>query len=246
MYGSIFRMRPKAGRESDIVALFEEWGRTRAPAVKGARAGYVLRSDNRPSELVGVAIFEDRATYMANANDPAQNAWYLKLRDLLEADPIWEDGEYIVESTAGQGAEQAVSSLLTAFNARDFDTLSRLVAPDYELLDVPSGTKLIGPEGQRQYWQTWSTAFPDGKIEDARHSVSPDGTVVTEFIGRGTQTGPLVALGGQQIPATGRRVAVPFCQIARVSGGRIVSAHVYYDLSTMLAQLGLGGARAAA
>ena len=246
MYGSIFRMRPKAGREGEITALFEEWGRTRAPQVKGVRAGYLLRPDNRTNGLIGVAIFDDKATYVANANDPAQNAWYLKLRDLLEADPAWEDGDYVVEGLAGQGAEQAVSGLVAAFNARDFDTLSRLVTPNYELVDVPSGTKLIGPEGQRRYWQGWLTAFPDGRIEDVRSSASPDGTVVTEFVGRGTQNGPLTAPGGQQIPATGRRVEVPFCQVARVSGGRITSARVYYDLATMLAQLGLGGATSSA
>ena len=32
---------------------------------------------------------------MANADNPAQHQWYLKLRDLLEADPEWTDGEYL-------------------------------------------------------------------------------------------------------------------------------------------------------
>ncbi len=246
MYGSIFRMRPKAGREGDVAALFEEWGRTRAPQVKGVRAGYVVRPDDKPGELIGVAIFEDRATYVANADDPAQHAWYLRLRDLLEADPVWEDGEYLVDGQVGRGAELAASQLVDAFNARDFDAIGKLVAPSYELFDVPSGTKLIGPEGQRQYWQGWLTAFPDGRIEDVRHSASADGTVVTEFVGKGTHQGPLAGPGGQQIPATGRRVQVPFCQVARVIGGQIASARVYYDLATMLAQLGLGPAASAA
>lgn len=240
MYGSIFRMRPKAGREGEVAALFEEWGRTRGPIVRGVHAGYVLRPDDKSGEMIGVAIFEDQATYVANADDPAQHAWYLRLRDLLEADPIWQDGEYVVAGEAGQGAEQAATNLVTAFNARDFDALGKLVTPSYELLDVPSGTKLIGPEGQRRYWQGWLIAFPDGKIENVKHTASADGTVVTEFVGKGTQHGPLAGPGGQQIPATGRRVEVPFCQVARVSGGQVTSARVYYDLATMLAQLGLG------
>jgi hypothetical protein len=32
---------------------------------------------------------------MANANDPEQHQWYLKIRELLEADPEWEDGEFV-------------------------------------------------------------------------------------------------------------------------------------------------------
>ena len=32
---------------------------------------------------------------MANANNPEQSQWFNKLRELLEADPEWEDGEYL-------------------------------------------------------------------------------------------------------------------------------------------------------
>ncbi|HET7235111.1 MAG TPA: hypothetical protein VFK59_01620 [Actinomycetota bacterium] len=39
------------------------------------------------------AVFEDRATYDANADDPAQDAQYREFRALLEADPEWHDGE---------------------------------------------------------------------------------------------------------------------------------------------------------
>ena len=95
MYGTIFRMRPKAGRERDVVALMEEWSQTRGPEVQGARAAYLLRPEGRPGELIGVAVFEDRESYRANAADPEQDTWYRRLRELLEADPAWEDGEYV-------------------------------------------------------------------------------------------------------------------------------------------------------
>jgi len=42
--------------------------------------------------LIGVAIFRDRESYRANADDPDQDAWYKRLCALLEADPEWEDG----------------------------------------------------------------------------------------------------------------------------------------------------------
>jgi quinol monooxygenase YgiN len=57
-----------------------------------------MKPDNRSGELLGVAIFEDRASYTANADNPEQHAWFTKMRDLLEADPEWEDGEYVAGS----------------------------------------------------------------------------------------------------------------------------------------------------
>ncbi|MCI0439344.1 MAG: hypothetical protein L0177_09460 [Chloroflexi bacterium] len=95
MYGTIFRMKPKQGQEQKIIELFEEWERTRKPKVKGAVAGFLMRPDKMAGELVGVAIFSDKASYDANADDPEQDKWYRRLRDLLQADPTWEDGEYV-------------------------------------------------------------------------------------------------------------------------------------------------------
>ena len=94
-YGTIFRMRPKPGAEPQIVALMDEWERDRKPNVKGAIGGYLFRPDNRPGELIGVAVFQDRESYAANARDPAQDAWYRHLREHLQGDPDWEDGTII-------------------------------------------------------------------------------------------------------------------------------------------------------
>ena len=78
MYGSIFRMKPRQGQEESVAEEFERWERDRKPKVKGAIAGLVMRPDRRPGELIGVAVFEDKASYRANADDPE-----------------WEDGEYV-------------------------------------------------------------------------------------------------------------------------------------------------------
>jgi quinol monooxygenase YgiN len=93
MYGTIAHMRPKAGHEQQIQDLLDQWNRERKPKVKGTRGGYVLRPDRNPREVVLVAVFEDRETYRANADDPEQDKWFRQLREHLEADPTWEDGE---------------------------------------------------------------------------------------------------------------------------------------------------------
>jgi heme-degrading monooxygenase HmoA len=86
-------VRPKAGHEQQIQDLLDQWNRDRKPKVKGTRGGYVLRPDRDPREVVLMAVFENRDTYRANADDPEQDKWFRQLREHLEADPTWEDGE---------------------------------------------------------------------------------------------------------------------------------------------------------
>ena len=96
MYGTIFRMRPMTGRERDVIEIFDEWDRERRPNVKGVVGGYLMKPDSNNGELIGVAVFESKEAYLANGNDPEQNAWFGKLRSLLQFDPYWEDGEYVI------------------------------------------------------------------------------------------------------------------------------------------------------
>ena len=58
----------------------------------GFRHGFVLYPDGK-DEVYIFAVFTDRETYYANANDPAQHERYLEYRALLEEDPTWIDGE---------------------------------------------------------------------------------------------------------------------------------------------------------
>ena len=95
MYGTIFRMKVEPGQEQRVAEVFKDWERERKPQVKGARAGLLLRPDKKSGEIIGVAVFQDKASFMANAEDPEQDRWDHKLRELLQADPEWEDGEYL-------------------------------------------------------------------------------------------------------------------------------------------------------
>ena len=77
------------------MAMHEEWGRARKSKVKGAIASYLYKLDKKPDELIMVAVFQDKKSYQANAADPEQDRWYRRLRELLQADPLWEDGEIV-------------------------------------------------------------------------------------------------------------------------------------------------------
>ncbi|MDA0771188.1 MAG: hypothetical protein O2821_13360, partial [Chloroflexi bacterium] len=54
------------------------------------------QSEANPGEFIGVAIFESKEAYLANGKDPEQDKWYGTLRAVLQEDPVWEDGEYLV------------------------------------------------------------------------------------------------------------------------------------------------------
>ncbi len=95
MFGTIALMRPKAGREADVVRHFDSWWSERAPKAAGAIAGDVRRNDGNPAELIATVTFESREHYVANANDADQDRWYRQLVELLETEPRWIDGEVI-------------------------------------------------------------------------------------------------------------------------------------------------------
>ena len=94
MYGTIARLHPSAGREADL----EAYGRrVRERRVPGYRSSFIFRPDHNPYDrptLFLIAIFDDEATYRANADDPAQNDRYLEMRALLDDDPEWMDGTF--------------------------------------------------------------------------------------------------------------------------------------------------------
>lgn len=88
MYGTVARMVVKPENREKIRAVME--GDTRK--VAGAIGTYTLM-ENDSDNLWLLAIFEDKATYDANADDPAMNETYVQYRALLEEDPEWHDGE---------------------------------------------------------------------------------------------------------------------------------------------------------
>jgi hypothetical protein len=63
-------------------------------SVDGYRWGQILFDENVPGHAVVVAVFNDRETYMRNADDPAQDERYQRIRALLSEDPTWTDGEW--------------------------------------------------------------------------------------------------------------------------------------------------------
>lgn len=94
MYGTIARLHPSPGSEA---ALAASGRRYRDLEVPGFRGSWLFTPDHQPYErttVFVVAMFDDEASYRANADSPDQHQRYLEMRALLEDDPDWMDGTF--------------------------------------------------------------------------------------------------------------------------------------------------------
>lgn len=130
-----------------------------------------------------------------------------------------------------------VKSLFDAINTHQIDKAAALIDDNATWIDVATGDTFSGPQGFRQLSQSWWEAFPDNTIEITNLFAGEDFACV-EYNGRGTFTGPLNWPSIKAQP-TGRKLDTAFCDVYRISNGKIVSAREYHDLESMMAQLGL-------
>lgn len=90
MYGTIWRAKIDPGNKDK---LSEVMAGQDYSSVEGYMDGGLLFADEADDEVWGWAVFESRAAYLANADDPAQHERYTDFRSLLASDPEWHDGE---------------------------------------------------------------------------------------------------------------------------------------------------------
>ena len=123
------------------------------------------------------------------------------------------------------------------FSNNDFAGVLQLATEDIEVHFMPGGQTFHGYDGFMGFMQSFKGAFPDIAIE-ITHQMATDDGVVSEFIARGTHTGPLLTPAGA-LPPTGRVAAWPVCEVWRVRDGKLSSLTNYQDMATILGQLGL-------
>ena len=93
MYGTVAKMKVKPGQMDGFTKLMDDFNANRKP--KGYMGEIVYKMDNDPNAIMLAVFFDSKENYHANANDPEQDKEYRKMRDLLDADPEWNDGEVI-------------------------------------------------------------------------------------------------------------------------------------------------------
>ena len=97
---------------------------------------------------------------------------------------------------------------------------------------------MTGLEENRADMENWTNTFSDMKVE-VLNNVESGNTVVTEMKMSGVNTGDMEMPDGSKIPATGKSVEMRGCQVAEFEDGKMTKATQYYNMMTMMAQLGL-------
>jgi steroid delta-isomerase-like uncharacterized protein len=136
-----------------------------------------------------------------------------------------------METGAGT-REKLVREHVDAENAADYDrALATFKHPRYEY--VATDEVYDGPDEVVAHWEELNRAFPDQEIEIvALHGA--DDAMMMEAVARGTHAGPLRGL-----PPTGRHFEQRFLAIFVFEDDALVCERVYYDIATVLQQLGV-------
>ncbi|WP_370155444.1 ester cyclase [Ferrovibrio sp.] len=124
---------------------------------------------------------------------------------------------------------------LAAENAHDMEGTLATVHPDCMFRDFATGQVFHGLAGAERHYRQWWEAFgnvvermPDGAawwIDDETYVAQP------QYVGR--HVGPFLG-----IAPTGQSFVLPFAVFVRFRGGLLAEERFYYDLATLLRQLG--------
>jgi steroid delta-isomerase-like uncharacterized protein len=128
--------------------------------------------------------------------------------------------------------EHVVREHMESENRHEFDvTMRTFHHPRYEI--VPTGDVFDGEEAVARYFAESREAFPDQRNElIALHHA--DDAVIVEFDLKGTHRGPL-----RGIAPTGKEFTCRTIALFLFEEDRLVCERVYFDLTTILGQLGL-------
>ena len=88
MYGTVAKMEVLPGKREELRAITKQ---QMADPIAGFEKSYVLFENDSDTMWLTV-LFTDKASYTANADDPAQHERYMGIRALLAEDPEWHDG----------------------------------------------------------------------------------------------------------------------------------------------------------
>jgi ketosteroid isomerase-like protein len=134
-------------------------------------------------------------------------------------------------------AREVMDQITDAYFSKDMDAAAKLYAPDAVAV-APDAGELRGRDQIVAWSKELFDAFPDATYEPVNEYESGN-TAIDEGYFVGTNTGPLQGPTGETIPATGKSVRVPACDIATVANGVITRHRFYYDQMDFLGQLGL-------
>ena len=135
-----------------------------------------------------------------------------------------------------QSVIDTAKAQIVAYNQKDWNAVSGVLAPACVYDEVGTQRRIQGLSDILTAWRGWATTLPDSNASFDNVSVSGN-TVTLELTWRGTQTGPLQTPTGL-LPPSGRKIELRACQVVDVADGKVQAVRHYFDMATLLRQLG--------
>ena len=137
-----------------------------------------------------------------------------------------------------QAMIEAAKTMIIAYNDKNWERAKAAITPDFLYDEVATGRRIEGADEALAAWKGWAQAFPDSKASFDRSYVAGNDTVVLELTWRGTHKGPLGTAMGN-IAATGKSIEVRALAIVELKGEKARSQRQFFDMATLLQQIGL-------
>jgi len=124
---------------------------------------------------------------------------------------------------------------ISAYNERNWSKEKDVLAADAVYDEKGTHRRIRGADAIIEAWQGWVKALnSEGTI--LSEFASGD-TAVFELVWKGVHSGPLQTPIGV-IPASNKPIEIPACQVIQVDGLKVKSISHYFDLLTLLTQIG--------
>ena len=137
---------------------------------------------------------------------------------------------------ADQDLIRIARDVVDAFNVADWERSRQPLTSDTVYNELGTQRSLKGPDEIIGALQGWKEAMPDVK-GTITNCIASGNTVTMEVSWTGTQTGPLVGASGT-IPPSGKSMTTPSSWILEFDGDKIKESRHYFDMVTLLSQLG--------
>jgi steroid delta-isomerase-like uncharacterized protein len=141
--------------------------------------------------------------------------------------------------TPPQQLIDAAKALIQAYNDKNWNAVRASITPNFAYDEVGTGRKAQGADQVIALWQGWAKAMPDSR-GTVNSAVAGGSTVALELTWQGTHNGPLETPNGP-LAATGKRFEIRACQVTEMVGDKAKAQRHYFDMATLLQQLGVGG-----
>jgi steroid delta-isomerase-like uncharacterized protein len=133
---------------------------------------------------------------------------------------------------------KAAQAFFEAWNAGDPSKADQYNAADF-VAEGPGAPGPMNTAQNRMYIDNFFTAFPGSKFKVMLTLTQGDYVVTNWQVGGGAHTGPLRTPSGGTVPPTGKTATLVGSTTAQVKNGKVTHTWSFWDLASLLGQLGL-------